>query len=51
MTNMFRIEQLRGLEILDSRGRPTVQATCRLASGFAGTASVRHEPELRRPES
>lgn len=40
MTNMFRIEQLKALEILDSRGRPTVQATCRLAGGFAGTASV-----------
>ena len=37
---MFRIEQLSALEILDSRGRPTVQATCRLAGGFAGTASV-----------
>jgi enolase len=28
------------LEILDSRGRPTVRATCRLASGSSGTASV-----------
>jgi enolase len=37
---MFRIEQLSALEILDSRGRPTVQATCRLAAGFSGTASV-----------
>ncbi len=37
---MFRIEQLSALEILDSRGRPTVQATCRLAGGFTGTASV-----------
>ncbi|HET8549809.1 MAG TPA: enolase C-terminal domain-like protein, partial [Bryobacteraceae bacterium] len=27
-------------EILDSRGRPTVKATCRLASGAVGTASV-----------
>src|SRR5437870_10968260 len=34
------IEKLSGLEILDSRGRPTVQATCRLASGHQGTASV-----------
>ena len=40
MTNTFRIEQLRGLEILDSRGRPTVQATCQLTGGFSGTASV-----------
>ena len=34
------IKRLRGLEILDSRGRPTVQATCRLASGARGPASV-----------
>lgn len=34
------ISQLTGLEILDSRGRPTVQATCRLASGVQATASV-----------
>jgi enolase len=37
---MFLIESLSALEILDSRGRPTVQATCTLASGAAGTASV-----------
>ncbi len=37
--NMFKIEQLTGLEILDSRGRPTVQATCRLTD-VRGTASV-----------
>src|SRR5262245_37452998 len=37
---MFTIERLHALEILDSRGRPTVQATCRLAGGFEGTASV-----------
>jgi enolase len=37
---MFRIEELRALEILDSRGRPTVQTTCRLAGGAAATASV-----------
>jgi enolase len=37
---MPTIEQLAALEILDSRGRPTVQATCQLASGAAGTASV-----------
>lgn len=37
---MPAIEQLSGLEILDSRGRPTVQATCRLASGATGTVSV-----------
>jgi enolase len=34
------IERLGGLEILDSRGRPTVRATCRLAGGSSGTASV-----------
>ena len=34
------IAELEGLEILDSRGRPTVQATCRLAGGAEGTASV-----------
>ncbi len=37
---MFRIEQLSALEILDSRGRPTVQTTCRLAGGSTATASV-----------
>ncbi len=37
---MFKIEKLFALEILDSRGRPTVQATCRLAGGAAGVASV-----------
>lgn len=36
----FTITQLTALEILDSRGRPTVQATCHLASGARGTASV-----------
>lgn len=34
------ISQLSALEILDSRGRPTVQASCRLASGFEATVSV-----------
>jgi enolase len=37
---MHVISHLTALEILDSRGRPTVQATCTLASGHAGTASV-----------
>jgi enolase len=37
---MFVIKHLSGLEILDSRGRPTVQATCLLNSGTAGVASV-----------
>jgi enolase len=35
-----RVALLTGLEILDSRGNPTVQATCTLASGASGTASV-----------
>jgi enolase len=34
------IERLRGLEILDSRGRPTVRAACELASGASAAASV-----------
>jgi enolase len=34
------IERLTAAEILDSRGRPTVAATCTLASGAAGSASV-----------
>ncbi len=34
------IERLTALEILDSRGRPTVQTTCRLRSGATGTVSV-----------
>lgn len=37
---MPTISRLTALEILDSRGRPTVQATCRLASGAEGTVSV-----------
>jgi enolase len=37
---MPTIERLSALEILDSRGRPTVQATCVLSSGAGGTASV-----------
>ena len=34
------IDHLSALEILDSRGRPTVQATCVLESGAVGTVSV-----------
>ena len=37
---MYTIQRLHGLEVLDSRGRPTVQATCVLAGGASGTASV-----------
>ena len=34
------LKRLSALEILDSRGRPTVQATCELGNGAIGTASV-----------
>ena len=34
------IDRLTAREILDSRGRPTVEATCRLGQGFAASASV-----------
>jgi enolase len=37
---MNRLESLSALEILDSRGRPTVQVTCRLEGGAQATASV-----------
>ncbi|MGE3308611.1 MAG: phosphopyruvate hydratase [Limisphaerales bacterium] len=34
------VESLDALEILDSRGHPTLQATCRLSGGFEATAQV-----------
>jgi enolase len=37
---MSTIEALNALEILDSRGRPTVSATCRLSSGAIASVSV-----------
>ncbi len=37
---MPTIERVSALEILDSRGRPTVQATCVLTGGVSGTISV-----------
>ena len=37
---MPTIKKLTALEILDSRGRPTVQTTCQLESGAAATVSV-----------
>jgi enolase len=37
---MTKIKRLTSLEILDSRGRPTVKATCELVSGAVGTVSV-----------
>jgi enolase len=37
---MSRIDRLEALEILDSRGRPTIRVTCALAGGARGAASV-----------
>ena len=37
---MSELRSIKGLEILDSRGRPTVKAYCELASGARGEASV-----------
>ena len=37
---MATIERLSALEILDSRGRPTVKATCALTGGVVASASV-----------
>ncbi|KAB2966720.1 phosphopyruvate hydratase [Zoogloea sp.] len=37
---MHEITRVEGLEILDSRGNPTLQATVTLASGHQGTAAV-----------
>src|SRR2546421_810315 len=37
---MPSIEALNAIEILDSRGRPTVKTTCRLKSGAVASASV-----------
>src|SRR5690348_11862250 len=37
---MPRIEKLTALEILDSRGRPTVLCRCHLSSGVSASASV-----------
>jgi enolase len=37
---MTIIEDIRGLELLDSRGNPTVGATVRLTSGVEGSAAV-----------
>lgn len=37
---MPRITEITGLEILDSRGRPTVKARCQLGCGACGSASV-----------
>src|SRR5574337_1522492 len=37
---MNEIVSVEGLEILDSRGNPTLQATVRLSSGHVGQAAV-----------
>jgi enolase len=37
---MTTIEDIRGIELLDSRGNPTVGATVRLTSGMEGSAAV-----------
>jgi enolase len=37
---MIKVAHLHGVEILDSRGRPTLAATLRLEDGTVGTASV-----------
>ncbi len=37
---MFRIDEISAREILDSRGNPTIEVDCRLASGAVGTACV-----------
>jgi len=37
---MFTLEKLGALEILDSRGRPTIKAVCQLAGGAQGAASA-----------
>lgn len=40
MKSNFEIEDVHGLEVLDSRGNPTVEVTVRLRSGATGTAIV-----------
>jgi enolase len=37
---MPTIQRLHAIEILDSRGRPTLKTTCELSSGFVASASV-----------
>ena len=40
MKKGFNIEDVHGLEVLDSRGNPTVEVTVRLESGAMGKAIV-----------
>jgi len=48
---MSTVAGLTALEILDSRGRPTVSATCRLSSGASASASVPSGASTGRAES
>src|SRR5579859_7591477 len=40
IVSMARFQHLSSMEVLDSRGRPTVKAYCTLDSGVTGAASV-----------
>lgn len=40
MIQTFRINTIRGREILDSRGNPTIEVEVKLCGGAAGRASV-----------
>mgnify|MGYP004493377749 FL=1 len=40
MKNYLEIENIRALEVLDSRGNPTVQVTVELIDGSVGVAMV-----------
>lgn len=44
MKKGFNIEDVHGLEVLDSRGNPTVEVTVRLESGAMGKAICHREP-------
>ena len=44
---MTSIEAIRAIELLDSRGNPTVGATVRLSSGFEASAAVPSGREYR----
>ena len=41
MKKGFNIEDVHGLEVLDSRGNPTVEVTVRLESGAMGRSEER----------
>lgn len=48
---MSKVEALSAQEVLDSRGRPTVAATCRLSAGACAAASVPSGASTGRAES